>query len=360
MKEIWNIRRENSKSATISLNFTIKNVITSVLGTLSLFGILPAVLYCCSDSPESPMPSPAWCETKVSLSHSSSELETMDVFVFNDDLFQKLDSYQRFENMKMWNGAVASGSGGRIVTVIANSHHKKEHWYSLSSRSHLKSFSIRLEDEDIHKPVMFGECTFSPEDAGSTDHEVVLKPLSAEVMLQSISCDFTGRPYVGEQLHDVKVYLTNVSAETYLLEDEDSGPSRIINAGKLYEEDLEEFRCKELIFKEIKGSIGTRTQFLDVRFRCYRNNRPEEGPGTPYTRLVIEGTIDGRTYYWPIDINRDTDIGEGIQAGHRYIYDIRITRKGSLDPDIPVRSEDFVISKLVSEWKEKEEYEVLF
>ena len=76
---------------------------------------------------------------------------------------------------------------------------------------------------------------------------------------------------------------------------------------------------------------------------------------------MIEGMLDGELYYWPIDINRDADSHEyGVLGGHRYIYDIKITRKGSSDPDIPVRTEDFVISQKIAEWREKENYAVVF
>lgn len=353
------ICREYSSSATFIMNLSFKNAIKPFLGILTLSGLLPASLYCCSGSPEELQPAPAACLTKVSLQHDISSIESLDIFIFNDDRLQRLDCYQRFEDMDEWNGTVVSGSGKRIMTAVANSRYEREDWFSLVSRSNLKSFNIRLEDEMRHSPVMSGEALISADNDDRRRNILALSPLSSEIVLNSISCDFAGKPYEGEKITDVTVYLTNVNADYSLLEEEDSGPRRIINAGGLCEDDIGEFMHEELICQSIPQNISERVIYPDIRLRCYRSDRPQESPGTPFTRLVIEGTLTGVRYYWPIDINRE-DGGNGVENGKRYSYDIKITRKGSLDPDIPIRTEDFSIKQTISEWKEKEQYEVIF
>lgn len=348
--------REDS-FVSVNLDFSIKNAIRPILGITTLFLILPAIIYCCSGSPETAMPLPAVCATKVNLSPA---VRSMDVFVFWDDLFQKLDCYQRIDDMDSWNGSIVSGSGKRIITILANSPFGREDWFTLKSRFHLGSFSIRLEDERVDDMIMKGEACVSTGHAGHGTTEISLSPYASEIVLQSISCDFRGRPYAGEELSDVMVYLTNVNAESMIMDENGGGPVRIINAGGYNEDDMEAFACKEIIVQEITGSIGNKTIYPDIRLLCYRNDSVKESPGTPFTRLVIEGTLEGTRYYWPININRDTDTEAGIQEGHRYVYDIRITRKGSLYPDIPVKTEDIIINQEVSEWEEKKNYEVRF
>lgn len=359
MKFNRNICRKNLSSATFITIFSFRHAIMPFLGALTLSGILPATLYCCSGSPEEIQPSPALCMTKVSLQQDVSVIRSLDIFVFNDDELQRLDCYQRFEEMDDWTGTVVSGSGKRILTAVANCIYEREDWLPLRSRSHLKSFNLRLEDEVRQSPVMTGEIhmTTGRNNPGKTS--LKLKPLASEIVLNSISCDFSGRPYEGARVTDAVAYLTNVNAEYSLLEDKNSGPRRIINAGGLCEDDIEEFMDSGLIVQDIAGEISRRTIYPDIRLRCYRSDKPEEGPGTPYTRLVIEGTLAGTRYYWPIDINRE-DGGEGIEEGKRYTYDIKITRKGSLDPDIPIKTADFSVIQTISEWKEQERYEVKF
>lgn len=356
--------RENISCDTHSLfnlYFSIKDAIRPVLGIITLICVLPALLYCCSGSPETFMPAPAAFATKVDLRQQASEMESLDMFVFYDDPFQKLDCYQRFEDMSQWKGKVVSGSGERILTAIANCAYERDDWLSLSSRSHLKGFCINLEDESGNNAVMTGEVSVIAGQGYSPASELMLRPLSSEIVLRSISCDFTGKPYSGKRLTDVKVYLTNVNAEIPVLGDAEGSPRRIINAGGLCEEDVESFACRDIIVQKIRNGIGRSVIYPDIRLRCYRNAGVKESPGTPFTRLVIEGMLDGELYYWPIDINREGASNEdGITGGHRYIYDIKITRKGSSDPDIPVKTEDFVISQKIAEWKEKESYAVVF
>ncbi len=359
MDKAMNICRENLSSVTLYMKFSIKNAIRPILGILTYFCLLPAVIHCCTAPSDPLMPSPATFRTKVCLQQKISDLESMDIFIFNDDIFQKLDCYQRFDDMDDWNGTVISGCGEKIMTAIANSPYEKEDWYELSSRSHLKSFSIRLEDEKKDNPVMTGEVNVSPDKDRFNRSDLRLAPLSSEIVLNSLCCDFSGRPYAGEKLSDVMVYLTNVNAESPFLEEEERNPVRIINAGGFCEDDVEEFAHRDLIVRNIEEDVGAKVIYPDIRMRCYRNNLPEESPGAPFTRLVIQGTLAGTTYYWPIDINRE-DNGDGISGGHRYTFDIRITRKGSFDPDRPIKAEDIVLRQSVSEWKEKERYEVVF
>ena len=81
--------------------------------------------------------------------------------------------------------------------------------------------------------------------------------------------------------------------------------------------------------------------------------------GTPFTRLVIEGTVDGNVYYWPININR-ADGQKGIARNCRYVFDVKLRRLGHTDPDIPVEIEDAQITMEVEPWEDMEEYGVRF
>ena len=81
--------------------------------------------------------------------------------------------------------------------------------------------------------------------------------------------------------------------------------------------------------------------------------------GSPFTRLVIEGKIQGETWYWPIDINRD-EAGVGIERNSRYVFDIILRSKGTKDPDTPASPEMTEIKFETRKWKEKDGYHVEF
>ncbi len=343
---------------------------------LTLLSTLPAILYGCR--PDADLCS-AGCEpamTKVSTGDGIPG--TLDIFVFMNDRMQRLDSYQRVEDAVRWDGTIVSGSGDRIITLVANSGRRKEDWFRLNSRAYLYETVRRLEDERAGSFCMSAEIHLEAEDEGkglteeeshkggpeegrlSNGNYAELRPYVSEVVLNSISCDFTGRPYSGERLTDARVYLTNVNADCPLLSDSDSGPMRIINAGALCPEDLEDFTEPSLLCQEIPGDIGIQRVTPGIRLWCYQNCSRTESIGTPFTRMVIEGKISGQTFYWPVNINRDGGDEPGVWRNRRYVYDILITRKGSFSPDIPVSVRDIKITQKVLQWKEKEEYTVSF
>ncbi len=322
-----------------------------------LLSLLPAVLYGCGSEAATGVLQPKRSIRNVTLSDFHAELETLDVFVFRDDMMQKLDCYQRFDRFRDWTGTVVSGNGDRIISVLANGPYGRQDWAAVSSRPFLKGFTVRLEDERRGRQTMSGEMRSG---GGSSSDSLHLRPFTSEIMLRSVCCDFSGKAYDGERISDVKVYLINANAESSVLEEGGSPPVRIVNAGRLRQEDVERFRDPGIILRELGEDIGKEKLFPEISLLCYRSCHPAETPGTPYTRLVIEGRVSGHTYYWPVTVNRDTEHGDGVRRNRRYIYDIRITGKGSDDPDVPVRSGDMTIIQKVKEWEEKEEYKVSF
>lgn len=328
-----------------------------VLGITTILTLLPAMIYGCGG------PEPAYgadelrtdvCITSP-LSKSIENAECIDILVFNDDAFQKLDTYQRFGSGSRSVVKASSSVGDKIMTIVVNGQRDRYAWAGILSYHDMYGICGKLEDETSECPLMSGESSVK---AGSTVN-IKVQTLSSEVHLRSLSCDFRGRNHENSQLTDVRIYLTNVSAEVPVFNDKPYLPTRIINNGKLEMTDVEAFREPESIFRELSYSIGPVVKDLGIRFRCYPNETEAEGPGSPFTRLVIEGKVDGTTYYWPININRK-DEGTGISRNCRYVFDVRLTRLGHTDPDIPVETEDAEIIMEVQQWEELEEYGVRF
>jgi hypothetical protein len=220
----------------------------------------------------------------------------------------------------------------------------------MNSYSSLSKIRFELENERRECLTRTGECRVS---AGETGSEVILKPLVASICLNKLSCDFSGTPYAGSHMTEVRAYLTNINATYGLTDSGINNPERIVNLGMLNSYDLKGFMEKDMIFSEIAPSLDASALSLDLCFLCYPNPGNSNGPGAPCTRLVIEGKIDGLTYYWPISI-------KDIERGCRYIYDIHIRRKGTSDPDIPIELDECEIQFEITPWKEKEEYGVCF
>lgn len=333
-----------------------------VLGLL-LF-IVPAISYGCSDAePHHDDPSSASeqsvTRTSVTLSGSGSlQGSVMDVFTFNDDELQRLDSYTRIESFEGERIHISSQSGRKSMFICANCPKDIYGWSEISSTDNIRSMKACLEDESRDRMLMSGIVKAV---AGETAGPVVLSPIGCEVVLRSISCDFSGLPYSGKEITEAKAYLTNVNAEVSIFAetDKDRQPSRIINTGMLNDDDLKHFKDPGLVYQKVADRINGTVIRPDIRFMCYPNTAAKEGIGTPFTRLVIEGKVEGCTYYWPIDINRK-DGGKGLERNSRYIFDILLKRKGTSDPEIPVKWEEAESLSEVRPWNEKQEERIEF
>ena len=338
-----------------------------ILGRIiTLLHLVPAVLCGCSDA-EHPAYEEIRREIGIALTKSQDVKGPLDIFVFEDDRMRKLDCYLRLEDFSMWKGGVVTGSGDRIITFITGIQKKKDDWIGITSRAALEKIIVNLEDESPEAVVMSGETGVR----GAVDYtgvygevrpeaNIELSPVSSQICLERLSCDFTGKPYSDKSISNVKVYLTNVNASCGVLASGEIAPTRIINQGRLSEEDLADFKDRSLIYHQVAEPVGKSGKWTPLEFLCYPSSAPEEAPGTPFTRLVIEGKVDGRTFYWPVDINRSQKEGQGIDRGRRYAFDIKITGKGVSDPDTPVSSEYIDINFKIKEWDEKEDYSILF
>ena len=285
-------------------------------------------------------------------------IESLDIFFFNDDSLGRLDSWQRIEGApaKVQGG---SRSGRKILTMIANVPHGAFEWNSVSSYASLSSCVSQLRDEDPQKPLMSASMRIN----AGTPVSARLAPLMARVLLRTISCDFNGKPYQGASLTDVKAYLTNVNGMCRLLPPEMTVPSDILNNGGLREADIESLSSPSML-RGLLPDIGVSVQRPSLSLYCYPNEIEEESLGQPFTRLVIEGRINGRKYYYPLNINQE-DFGyasgkHGLSSGLTYAIDLTITRAGSTDPDTPVAGTTVKFICEPQPWAQKESITVPF
>ena len=284
---------------------------------------------------------------------NSSGESTLDIFAFEDDLFRRLDSYQRLEYLIDDTAAISSTGGEKIFFFCMNSGRNRYEWSDICSYASLKDIYCELEDEQPCRYTMTAEATIT---SGERNVEIELKPLACKVSIKALGCDFSGTPYASASLKGIRIYMINVSASCPILCTESYHPVRIINSGMLDYDDLKKFRDPDIIYKNVGKEIFMNTIYPDICFLCYPNSPVEESPGSPYTRLVIEGNIDSETYYWPITINPV----EGMQRGYKYTYDILIRRKGVTDPDIPIDLSNDEIKLTIKPWIEKDDYTVGF
>lgn len=338
-------------------------ILLSISG-ISLLALLPALS--CSRHPIETIPE--WDESSLPVVEryciaidtkgaDITSISTLDVLIFSNDSLKKLETYQRFNRIDNDGVLIASTSGEKMIFACANSKIDPESWMKVRTVEGLEEFHLQLEKEIRKEPMLSGTCKLH---AGQ-DHSITieLERLTCEVVLQSLSCDFRGKPYEGEKLMNAKAYLINVNTHSPVFSMKDFAPTGMINIGTLNLKDLSGFSEPDLVMQKLPVSIGGERAQTEIEFICCPNTGKVEGPGSPYTRLVIEGDIQGETYYWAVTINRDRD-GNGIEMGDRYIYDVQIKRRGSKDPDSPASIEVINLKYEDTEWEEKDIYSVSF
>ena len=279
-----------------------------------------------------------------------------DIFVFNSDSLGRLDCYQKLEDIDEGEVSVGSTSGKKKIFVCCNLCMDEEDVMNISTVRDLEECCCMLEDVRRETPVMMG--SLETETGAGRYGTLTLKPMVSTIVLNTIRCRFDGTPYEGEPITDARVYLTNVNAECNLSES-DQSVRRFINMGMLNPDDMEGFKEPDLIVQDVEYEIGEEKLHTGITLMCFHNYCKEESPGSPFTRLVVEGKIQGEKYYWPLTVNRTAD-GEGVRNNTRHVFDLTIRRKGSLTPDEDIFIENSETILEVEQWKEMEEHRVGF
>ena len=275
--------------------------------------------------------------TKINVKSSSQAPPAgLDIFAFKDNASKSLDSYSRSMQGAPFTATVLSGGGDRIVAMLSGADLTPSQIASVRCYEDLESLFISLERENPSVPIMSGETVICAGEEGPWN--VVLEPLMSKVEVVGLSVKLAGA-YAGKRLTNVQAYLTGVNASCQPLRRDGFRPVEILNSGRLRTSDVARLSSPQLLYqaprvsREMDGEVTYQTFSL----YCYPNDVREESAGSPFTRLVIQGDIDGQTYYYPIPINRP---GFGFAAGREgicrnvnYVMDIHITRPGSMSPE---------------------------
>lgn len=286
-------------------------------------------------------------EIQLSVTHDPTKagydglqgISRLDLFVFNDDGVMKLDSYASINDPYTPYISVTSGSGDKFLVVLANCRMDGESISDFWNYEALENFRCELKDEDPAYPVMSGECHFCAGAEGYTT--VSLTPLLSDIQIDFIKCNFAGKGYRSTTLENASVYLTNISGSCEIMRADGFKITELENSGALDRNYLSTMRHPEMIYRTVIPG-----HWSPVDLYCYPNDDADGVLGSPHTRLVLQGDIDGRTYYYPVDINQDgfgySTGTRGISRNIKYSFSFNITRKGSTDPDVLVPPEDII------------------
>jgi len=297
-----------------------------------LLTILPLSQSC--QPPEASVPSPGKDKTFIYVTQSRSPeiRDGLDVFVYDDDAAGLLDAWRHFDGLSS-PLEIYSGPGRKRLIAIAGADTGRP-LQEIATADNLRAVTFSLSDEDPASPVLTGETGFT---SGGTA-SLTLEPLLSRIVLRSVACDFTGTSHEGESLENACAYLLNVNSSATLTSDSPSGQT-VLNSTRLSRADLEAMAHPEMLYHDI-GTIGRERRSLDLEFYCYPNILGSESLGLEFTRLVLQGDLGGRTFYYPVNINQEgfgySSGPKGIDRNVSYVVDMTLTREGSDDPDVPL------------------------
>lgn len=235
---------------------------------------------------------------------------------------------------------ISCTSGTRTIYAAANAPDLSD----ILSLDDFKSRRTALEDNSTDSFVMVSEANTvnAPQSSGVV---IEVHRLVARVSISKVSVKFASSAYQNEELKVTRLYLVNAAGDAAY--GGTSSPQVWFNKMKYSASDAD-----GLIYEDIADDAVTEASPYTATsyFYTYPNDTETDVSGESsgfsarYTRLVIETTLSGTTYYYPVSI-------PGIESNHTYeIKNLTITRPGSLDPDIPVSYDTCSFSITVRDW----------
>ena len=282
--------------------------------------------------------------TSVSDSQIGTAAGDIQVLVFNSS-----------GNLLAYGENVASSStislsiptGTAKCYAVVNS---SEDMSTITSESSLLAKTSYLKNNSVTKMEMIGSASKNIA-SGSNSVSIPVKRFAAKVQIDKITPAFTSPAHKAMEFKLTGIYLVNVNGTCPFTQTASSGgEANWYNKMKYVSGD-----CNALISDKLgtavvlQTSAGAVTPYCTSHYLyCYPNPVTDDTSATTwcrrYTRLVVETTLGGTTYYYPVNIPTPT-------ANTLYqITNMQITGLGSDSPDKIVEKGSLSVSITVTDW----------
>ena len=268
--------------------------------------------------------------TKVTGTSSEGAVNDLQVFVFDDS--GNLESYGHSASSAL---TLECYPGTKDIVALVNAPSLS----GLSKYSELIQKTSVLSDNAVSSLVMEGKTNVKV--SSSTTVTVPVSRLAAKVTLTKIVNAMELEYHRKMTFALTSVYMINVAGDKKYLTD--SAPSQWYNKMK-YEAGSPSFLWQTLNGK-VLGYNGSYDE--ESYFYCYPNHTADDyndGAWQPrHTRLVVEATLGGTTYYYPVTLPE-------VDQNTAYEISLTVTRPGSDSPDKPVDSHSAEFTVKVVDW----------
>ena len=290
----------------------------------------------------------------------------LDIFVFKED--GSLDTYLKVPSNKtaikdsLANIKISVTPGVRSIYAVANS--KVDNWQGVTTYEKFSKMSANLSNENFDNFTMIGNVTQTIE--SSKNITINLERLVARVVVKSVATAFDKTPFDGYSLDFAKLYLVNVVGNKSFI-GEEVLPKQILNYKGYKESDCQSLGMTACLYESISNRIDDSNPYIHSHyFYCYANTLQNETNSERFTRLVLEASINGKKYYYPININREgfgwnSSIDhKGIKNNTSYEFNIVISRLGVDSPDKALDLKSVTLSAVVDDWGRASSFDLNF
>ena len=238
---------------------------------------------------------------------------------------------------------VSCTAGEKVVWAVVNAPSLAD----VSSLSEFCATSTALSDNvsDNSLNLIMTGCYEDEIDFQTSSIDIDVYRKVAKVMVGRIDMVMTAAHYQSQTMHLNSMYLINVPTVSKLGQAYTPVANDYINRGA-----FSTTACDRLVKENIDEDFDEGAYCVSTELYSYPN--PSEGNDTalsPWTarrtRLVIECTIGGSVYYYPIDL-------PALESNVCYeITNVRITRPGSVNPSEPVVPGDVFFDLNIMPWE---------
>lgn len=272
-------------------------------------------------------------DTKITGSVNEAAVSNYQVFLYDDA--GVLESYVQKSTSDI---SLECTVGSKTVVVLVNAPAINDG----TTLSGLTSRKSLLSDNSAGDFVMTGMVTETITKS-MTSLTVQVSRLVSKVKLSKLEVDFEMPQYQSQEFKVSSVYLINVPADRNYFSS--SAPSVWYHKMAYTSSDA----CA-LIYDNMDGvNVSSSTPYQTQNtFYCYPN--PESGDSfsttwsARHTRLVVEGTLNGTRYYYPVTLPQ-------MESNKIYDVSLKITRPGATKPDAEVDKFAVGVSISVKNWE---------
>ena len=284
--------------------------------------------------------------TKSTASWADEAISTLGVYIFDADGSYAASGYDDTGESKV-EIECQTGSGKTIFALVNYPLDSLGSDTSSLTISKMMALTSDLSENSTSAFVMSG----MEEDVEITTSSAItidVYRVAAKVSIDEIVNAITDEAYVNTTFILRGIYLINAPVDGYPLCDLEVTsytPSSWMNqGGYVYDSIYDTY-----LYDEVGATIASKASYETTHeFYCYPNFTEDDSQDEEWcarkTRLVVEVSLGGDIYYYPISLE------EVIRNKHYHFTSLTITLRGSTDPDYPIETENFSYSVEIEDW----------